>query len=298
MTTDNQPITGLCIVEQTCPAGYIMIDSCDDTRSEADLWKDQLFGKKVKRYLCITRVFPLGGGTLNNVLVDLTIVDDKEQPPVGYSALSLTQDTSDAAMRKKTLCAKLVARTQATDAITDIVFYGKLKKAQPGYTLVGELNGLTLCFKVGKVSNQSAPPPIPPSQPSINPEFYSNRNTVYTGLRPPAMQMSYNPYAQTPVNSALQGHPAPVQTSVAPAPTLVAPAPTAVAPVRQDSHTRSHPLTGVPFEIHPRLVSTGSDKTNLSGFSIKSRANIMNEFEYSFVVERQAQQTSLNFNGI
>jgi len=124
---DDLPITGLCIVEQTCPPGYVMvglvvlhepfsvkclqvsthlvrimllelvlleemgfvyvmllfsklskftslttsictildlmsfqIDKCEDnSRAEADLWKDQFFSKKVKRFLCITRVFPL-----------------------------------------------------------------------------------------------------------------------------------------------------------------------------------------------------------------------------------------------
>ena len=49
----------------------MQIDKCEDNpRTEADLWKDHLFAKKVKRFLCVTRVFPLDGVSTPSVLCD------------------------------------------------------------------------------------------------------------------------------------------------------------------------------------------------------------------------------------
>lgn len=47
----------------------LQIDKCEDNaRTEADLWKDHIFAKKVKRFLCVTRVFPLDGVSISLIV--------------------------------------------------------------------------------------------------------------------------------------------------------------------------------------------------------------------------------------
>ncbi|KAF6038256.1 MVB12B [Bugula neritina] len=228
---DDLPITGLCIVEQTCPPGYLMIDKCEDnSKAEADLWKDQFFAKKVKRFLCITRVFPLAQGTLNNVLVDVCLHDEKELPPAGFSTISTCQDTQEVALKKRLMSVKLIPRDQTSNAINDLQFLSKARKAPPGYTLVGELNGLLLCYRFGPVPN-STPPPVPPRP------------------QPVVQQTEIKPY-HIPVQAAsLQSH----------------------------------------------SDSPGDEVTSLR---FRSRENIEHEFDYPFFVERQAQHTHHNYNGM
>lgn len=57
------PITALCIVadRQKCPSNYTAITKSQDSNMETDLWKDGLFGKKVNRYICFTKDYPIGG---------------------------------------------------------------------------------------------------------------------------------------------------------------------------------------------------------------------------------------------
>jgi ESCRT-I complex subunit MVB12 len=55
------PITAICIVSelQRCPANYTPISRSYDTNTEIDLWKDGLFGKKINRYICYTKDYPI-----------------------------------------------------------------------------------------------------------------------------------------------------------------------------------------------------------------------------------------------
>lgn len=55
------PITAMCVVADKgkCPANYRPIFKSYDTSTETDLWKDSLFGKKINRYICFTKDFPI-----------------------------------------------------------------------------------------------------------------------------------------------------------------------------------------------------------------------------------------------
>lgn len=53
------------------------------------------------------------------------------------------------AFKKKQLCYKQVPRNMATQTVTDIIIMSRSKVAPEGFTLVGEMNGLCVCFKPG-----------------------------------------------------------------------------------------------------------------------------------------------------
>jgi hypothetical protein len=61
-TSSDLPITALCIVadRQKCPTNYFPVYKCYDVANmEVDLWKDSLFGKKINRFICFTKDYPI-----------------------------------------------------------------------------------------------------------------------------------------------------------------------------------------------------------------------------------------------
>lgn len=69
------PITALCVVadRNKCPANYTAIYKSFDTGTETDLWKDGLFGKKINRYICYTKDYPIRDVNLNSIKMFLII---------------------------------------------------------------------------------------------------------------------------------------------------------------------------------------------------------------------------------
>ena len=65
------PITALCIVSECgkCPANYKAVAKSHDTLGDIDLWKDGLFGRKINRYICFTKDYPI-----NDVCVSFLVV--------------------------------------------------------------------------------------------------------------------------------------------------------------------------------------------------------------------------------
>ena len=63
------PITNVLIVSDRtkCPPNYTVIWKSQDTNTETDLWKDALFGKKINRFICFTKEFPINGVRLHFV---------------------------------------------------------------------------------------------------------------------------------------------------------------------------------------------------------------------------------------
>jgi ESCRT-I complex subunit MVB12 len=55
------PITALCIVSEAskCPPNYTSVTRTHDTSTEIDLWKDGLFGRKINRFICFTKDYPI-----------------------------------------------------------------------------------------------------------------------------------------------------------------------------------------------------------------------------------------------
>lgn len=56
--------------------------------------------------------------------------------------MTRTQDNNEPAFKRKQIFVKLVPRNQASDAINDIIFLSKQRRAPSGYTLVP---GYDLC---------------------------------------------------------------------------------------------------------------------------------------------------------
>ncbi len=55
------PITALCVLTDRlkCPPSYTPIFKSYDANIETDLWKDGLFGKKINRFICYTKDYPI-----------------------------------------------------------------------------------------------------------------------------------------------------------------------------------------------------------------------------------------------
>ena len=55
------PITALCLVSEQskCPPNYTAVSKCYDTNTEIELWRDGLFGKKINRFICFTKDYPI-----------------------------------------------------------------------------------------------------------------------------------------------------------------------------------------------------------------------------------------------
>jgi predicted RNA-binding Zn-ribbon protein involved in translation (DUF1610 family) len=55
------PITALCVVtdRSMAPSNYVPIWKCFDCGIESDLWRDGLFSRKINRYICFTKDYPI-----------------------------------------------------------------------------------------------------------------------------------------------------------------------------------------------------------------------------------------------
>ncbi|GAB6024853.1 hypothetical protein CHUAL_009971 [Chamberlinius hualienensis] len=150
---DDRPITAICLVENPNkkPAGYQIVDRTYDQDTDADLWREGFFGKKITRYLCHSK-----SSSPTVAIVDsLTVINDKENPPEGFTALTHTSDSDQKATKKRTLCYRCLPREKATQAITDLIVLGKSKRAPSGFTLAGDMNGQLICFKATPVPKET-----------------------------------------------------------------------------------------------------------------------------------------------
>ena len=106
-------------------------------------------------------------------------------------------------------------------AITDIILLSKAKKSPEGFTLAGEINSCTVCYKSSPIPSASKAPsrPLPPlpsaGNPAMKPLAGSNL------LQEPA----------NPQNSKSPVRPAPLPPTSAPLP--LTPAPLAPSPAHQ-----------------------------------------------------------------
>ncbi|KAL7675400.1 hypothetical protein ACOME3_001661 [Neoechinorhynchus agilis] len=149
----SSPISGLCIVSDysRCPNGYNVIrNAYDDPTHPADLQRDSFF-KRIDRYLCITR-YPF-----DKIVEDVIILNQMETPPPSYASLTTTIDSHERSTSKKIICVKMNDRRNGMRALADIVFLCKQRKAPAGFSIVGEINGLTMCAKMATVEIEAPP---------------------------------------------------------------------------------------------------------------------------------------------
>lgn len=276
---DNRPITSICVVEEPhkCPPGYQVVSRTYDQDTDADLWKDGFFGRKITRYLCLSKT----EGHLEYIVEDIAVINERDTPPDGYTLLSQTHDTDQKAMRKKQFCYKLCGRSGVEQAVTDIIILSKSKQAPQGFSLVGEMNSLLICKKIAPTNTlhssptrASATATLPyRSSPTHTPPMSSTPPVV-----PPHLPYSTNPYAQ----------PQPTVRSLYP-----------VNQLQQQSsqgtlgstNYLSGGLDGIPFELNPKY----KDMQLLQNLSLpqigkKSASDVESEFSYDFSTELQAQQ--------
>lgn len=254
---DDYPITGLCIVADPtkCPPGYELMYRSYDKNEDCDLHKDSFFRSRVTRYLCYTRVYPLEGGKLNNVLTDINIIGERDPPPEGFTILDFTLDTREKATPKRQICVKMVPRNNALDAIIELIILSRNRRPPNDYTLVGEMNSLLLCFKMGVVPSESKEinanniSPSTPSATYTSPLNYNNRKVS----------------EQTAFSSPFSNH---IQPSI-----------------------KSDPMTainGIPYTLSQHIKDMNNIDNSSTDINYRSFEDIDSEFKYAFQVEKTA----------
>ncbi|XP_074654677.1 multivesicular body subunit 12B-like isoform X1 [Tubulanus polymorphus] len=287
-STDAGPITGLCIVTDpaSCPAGYTVIDKSYDRQEDADLWKDGFFVmRRVTRYVCISRQFQNNG--LDNVLIDIALINERDVIPVGFSITEFTIDTHEKATKKKNICLKMADRQTTTEAISDIIILSRSGRPPNGYTLIGEMNDLHFCYKLGSVSkagqNQNS------FQQFLPYEFHRVQLPYFTDIQH-SMAASNLPYAMRGrVNADDQYW----SSSNASASYGAPPRPPPPAVLNREStllrHLALSPLSGIPFELNSKYANlTENNENAVPSLKYKSFYEIEKEYEHSFRCEQTA----------
>lgn len=163
---DERPVTSVAVVESVtgCPPGFTVVAKTYDQDTDADLWKDG-FWRRETRYLCLSKTEGVGG----HVVEDVAIMGERDMPPDNHTLIPHTTDTGSRAWKKKQLVYKVTPMETAIRFIVDVVVLSRQKSNPDGFSLLGELNGLTICCKYGsklRTPRRSAPAPPLPYTPS------------------------------------------------------------------------------------------------------------------------------------
>uniref|UniRef100_A0A1L8DCP5 Multivesicular body subunit 12A n=1 Tax=Nyssomyia neivai TaxID=330878 RepID=A0A1L8DCP5_9DIPT len=255
---DNRPLTGLIIVEnyEKCPKNFTPIHLTYDQDSDADLWRENyLFAKHPGRYLCMTKQ----DTDTDSVVETISVIGANEKTPDGFSCIKQTTDSTQKAWRKRQLVFKVVERKNASKAVTDIIICLKSKKAPSGFLIAGEINGLSVCYKVGPAVR-----PLP-ELPATD-----NRDKVIPALG--NLSISHI-YENTKTSPQLPSRPAPKPPTTPQSPTN-----TLYGTLGGATYAE---LDGVPFVLNPNLRQTVTHVPEFKPF------NITDVIEYDFTLERQ-----------
>lgn len=254
----HYPVTGVCIVSdpQKCPPGYdILLRS---GRDDCDLWSDSLL-RRTTRYLCFTKQSQVVGR--NSVLTGIAMFAEREIPPPAYTLVDRTFDTSEKALKKKQIGIKMAPRESATDAVVDIFLQNKSKRPADGCTVAGEINGLLLCFKMGKVPIESQP--FSHSSPA------SNVTPSRSAPLPPLQSTSSGPAKPPKATPRPAAAPRTVNTN--------------------GSQHINNPLTDVHFQLNLKHENLNGLKNKpVPEILFRSFVDIENEYNYTFTLEKCA----------
>lgn len=259
MAEGDWPITSVAVVSDLTkvPPGFIVIDKTYDKKQEADLWQDGIFGRRVYRYLCVERCAPSSG---RDVLVDIVIINEKDIVPPGFTCVDYTTDSREKAVKRKTLCIRMMASSLTSDAISELILLSKGQRRPPmGYTLVGDLNSMALCYKMSKMTS---PVQRDTHQGSAAPAPSMNMNSMSSAL----------PYA-TP----------------GPRSTKIGPPERAFSSLGMATVT---PLSGVPFKINPKITDQ-LDRADITipQIGYKTIEDLERQYGYDFTTERALKPT-------
>ncbi|NXL38961.1 MB12A protein, partial [Glaucidium brasilianum] len=248
---EETPLTGvgLAAAPEAVPAGWTVITVTVEGAA-ANLGKG--FGHKGGGYLCVSR-----GGAQAPVVTDVQVLSDRSPQPAGYTRASEFPEPRPGVSRKKRVYVKLVPPEAAGTALFSLQLSNK-SRALPQHLKIGEIGNFALWCKKGPVLH-SGPQPVP------------RPRTISAGLK----QLSLQAPASDPRYRHTQGllfFSSHSWLFLKPLP-LLFPA-----------------MDGVPFTLHPRFESKLSSGSNaiLADLNVKSLADIEEEYNYAFVVERTA----------
>ncbi|XP_031621752.1 multivesicular body subunit 12A [Contarinia nasturtii] len=281
---DNRPITSLQIVEdyEKCPKNFVPVHRTHDQDSDADLWREtNIFGKRSTRYLCLSK----SEGLPEYIVEKLRVCGERECPGEGFSILNRTADTEHKAWRKKQICYRLAKRGSVSTAVTDVILCSKTKIAPEGFTLAGDINGITVCFKSGPIPHR--PPPSIPTDPSIN---ELENNLYYMNIRNGSNGTNFNGNGKT--NNGNSDDYELIRTSYRldppprPGPKFPAVSQAASSTNKNTGTLGTHTdMDGVPFVLHSSLSGNPIGDFDLSKFDFTKRIDAA--LDYTFHLERE-----------
>ncbi|XP_059619643.1 multivesicular body subunit 12B [Phlebotomus argentipes] len=256
---DNRPITSLIVVEncEKCPKPFAPIHLTYDQDSDADLWRETfLFGKHPGRYLCMSKQ----DTSTDTIVETISVIGVNERTPDGFTSILQTTDNAQKAWRKRQLVFKVVERRNASKAVTDIIICSKSKKAPSGFLIAGEINGLSVCYKVGPASR-----PLP-QLPAVE-----NKDKI---LQPMENLSISHIYENTSPNAQLPSRPAPKPPTTPQSPTN-----TLYGTLGGATYAE---IEGVPFVLNSNL-----QQSEVQHVPIFKPANVSSGIDYDFTLERQ-----------
>ncbi|KAM9327240.1 multivesicular body subunit 12A [Gastrophryne carolinensis] len=257
MEDGSKPLTNLAWTssQSMCPKGHNMIVATTEGASASFL---KGFNQKSALYLAYSTT----PESLEQVITEVLILNEKSPLPIGCAFIGEYVDPKISVPKKKRLCIKLAPIHSAESAVAEIKLTVKNKQLGPPYTRIGDMSGLALyCKKI----------PVTAPKPTPKP-----RN-VTAGVRGLSLD---------------SGSPAPPVTNPAPAPKLAR----ASSLIEHQMHEANiygvSAIDGIPFTIHPVFESKVAEPAMLSlnynNIQIKTLADIENEYNYGFAVERTA----------
>ncbi|KAM8954502.1 multivesicular body subunit 12A [Pelodytes ibericus] len=265
MEEASKPLTGLAWAsgQSTCPKGYIMIVATVEGAS-ANFVKG--FNQKSAVYLCSSTE----PESLEQVVTDILLVNEKTPLPVGYAYISDFTDPKVTASKKKRLCVKLLPINSAELAVCEVKLTTKNKQIGAPYTRIGDISGQAIwCKKVNTSLFKPTPKP---------------RN-LSAGIRGLSLD-------QTSTAQGTSSDSEPKPPEVKPLAGFNSRSQPANAMYDSSNIYGISAIDGIPFTIHPMFEKGVSNPTaaspNLQDLRIKTLSEIENEYNYGFVVERSA----------
>ena len=298
MQNPDLPITSLCIVTERskCPPNYTPITRCHDADIEPDLWRDGLFSRKINRYICFTKEFPIADSF--NVIEDIKLLNERDNMIGGFVPVDKCVDNAaEKVFQKKVLCVKMSQRYFTNEAICDLIIMGRAKRAPQGYTYLGEVNGFIICVRYAPVPDARAggnfyaasasnkqPAPLMPTPPPRPPSIHSNLalNDIENGFvhvnttnGSGSSNQHYPNNNNNSSNNGGGGH-------------------------HEYSHKHYNPLDGVPFQLNPVFAvsrqrsGVENDFVSIIHSYLYKRFYILNnQFKFSLPDEGHGNETKL-----
>ncbi|XP_078285720.1 multivesicular body subunit 12A isoform X1 [Rhinoraja longicauda] len=258
------PLTGVGWTSSpnTCPKEYQLITTTTDG-SSANFAKG--FGQKSGSYLCVSSLL-IKENPHGDVVADILLLPDKCPLRSGYSFVDEFIDSKVIVSKKKRLCIRRIPFKEADTAIFDVKLTGKSKQIVPSYTCIGELSGFVIWCRKGGVTK---PKPLPkPRSMSKDMKSLSLENENIKSFQSKSQEDDAHIIRLTKRRSNMDAKD---------------------AVYGSENIYGISAMDGVPFALHPRFENTMNvPNVNVTNVQIKSRAEIENEYNYSFMTEKTA----------